>query len=102
MIHKCILVHHKVSFENDEYILFSPTNNGLGIYGKLPEIFKELKDIISKDGEDVEILIDIQSKRKGKYVYLTKEELELWKMCYDRYYFPINKRHKLIGIRDDR
>lgn len=98
---KAILTFSRKSWEESEFILFSPsTNIGLGLWGNLPE-FKIgiLKDIVERSGAAVEIVMDACSKRSGKYIEISKEDMIIWKKVFDNLIFPQKQTHKLRGIK---
>ena len=96
---KAILISYNKSWEESEYILFSPsTNIGLGMWSKIPDFsIGVLKEIINRDGEPVEIIMDACSKRFGKYIEITKEDMIIWKKAFIN--TNLKQKHKLRGVK---
>lgn len=99
---KVILTFSRKSWEESEFILFSPsTNIGLGLWSNLPEFtIGVLKEIISREGESVEIIMDSCSKRSGKYIEITREDMSVWKNVFDNSHWNLKRTHKLGGIKN--
>lgn len=98
---KVILVSYFGSFEKDEYILFSPKSFvGLGIWGHVPEVVVGvLNEMVNREGEPVEIVMDACSKRSGKYIEVSKEDMELWKKTFDVIHRNQKQKHSLKGVK---
>lgn len=98
---KAILVSYFGQFEKDEYILFSPsTFVGLGIWGHVPEVvIGVLKEIVEREGEPVEIVMDACSKRSGKVIEVSREDMALWKKHFDIIGRNQKQKHILKGVK---